>query len=351
MERIAMTLIEKMRWCPLREIVLLLICTGSLVFGPQLRAEDAVANGTEIQHRGELILIIGSPGTGEYKAMFSAWADQWEAAAKQGTLNVQRIDGQDGATLQSIEAAIAELVETDANSQASSPAWIVFIGHGTDDGRSSKFNLSGPDLSAVQLQELLAKVHRPVAIVNCSSASGPFLSALSRENRVVVTATRTGSEVNFARFGKYLAESLMDPSADYDKDDQVSLLEAFLIASKRTEEYYVSDGQLATEHALLDDNGDQRGTRATAFRGIRVIATPQDEGTLLDGLRAHQWHLIPNSIDQQLSPEALQRRNQLEIELATLRTLKGTMDENEYFATLESICVELAELNEVVDAE
>ncbi len=44
--------------------------------------------------------------------------------------------------------------------------------------------------------------------------------------------------------------------ADLDKDGQVSLLEAFLIASRRTLEFYKVEGRIATEHALIDDNGD-----------------------------------------------------------------------------------------------
>ena len=81
-----------------------------------------------------------------------------------------------------------------------------------------------------------------------------------------VTATRSGYQHNYARFGKFLAEALSNPKNDLDKDGQISLLESFLSASHRTTEFYKTEGRLATEHALLDDNGDGLGTPATWFR-------------------------------------------------------------------------------------
>ena len=93
-------------------------------------------------------------------------------------------------------------------------------------------SICGADLSDVELAEWLAPVKRPVVVINCASASGPFLNRLSGNDRVVVTATKSGHETNFARFGQYLAEAIADPHADLDKDGQVSLLEAFLTAQQ-----------------------------------------------------------------------------------------------------------------------
>ena len=104
----------------------------------------------------------------------------------------------------------------------------MLIGHGTFDGREAKFNLRGPDVTDVELADWLLPFKRPVVVINCASASGPFINRLSGANRVVVTATKSGNEINFARFGQYIAEAIADPRADLDKDGQVSLLEAFL---------------------------------------------------------------------------------------------------------------------------
>jgi hypothetical protein len=40
-------------------------------------------------------------------------------------------------------------------------------------------------------------------------------------------------------------------------------------------EFYEADGRLATEHALLDDNGDSLGTPADFFRGDGVFVQPK----------------------------------------------------------------------------
>ena len=150
------------------------------------------------------------------------------------------------------------------------------IGHGTFDGKEAKFNLRGPDLSAADLAEWLKPFRRPVAVINCASASSPFINKLSATNRVIIAATRSGYEQNYARFGEYISSAVADPQADLDKDGQTSLLEAFLMASRRVAEFYNTEGRLATEHALLDDNGDGLGTptRCTSVSlGRRAAAT------------------------------------------------------------------------------
>src|SRR4029078_12500696 len=101
---------------------------------------------------------------------------------------------------------------------------------------------------------------------------------------MVVTATRSSSEVNFTRFGDYFSASVNDPTADLDKDGQTSLLEAFLAASSRTQEFYKQNGRLMTEHAILDDNGDGLGIGADFFKGLRASRSARS-GAALDGAR------------------------------------------------------------------
>ena len=89
------------------------------------------------------------------------------------------------------------------------------------------------DLAADELAEWLAPIKRPLAVINCASASAPFLNRLAGENRVVITATKSGDEQNFARFGQYISAAIADRGADLDKDGQVSLLEAYLTACRK----------------------------------------------------------------------------------------------------------------------
>ncbi len=223
------------------------------------------------------------------------------------------------------------------------PLWIVLIGHGTYDGREAKFNLHGPDVTDQELAEWLTPVKRQVVLINCASASGPFVNRLSGPNRVVVAATKSGFEMNFSRFGQYIAETISDPKADLDKDGQVSLLEAYITASSRVEEYYRTHSQLASEHALLDDNGDRLGTPANWFRGVRATQRAKD-GAASDGIRAHQLHLIPSDREKGMPAEMRLRRDELESSFAYLRDQKEKLTEDEYYAKLEKLMVELARL-------
>jgi len=221
--------------------------------------------------------------------------------------------------------------------------WLVLIGHGTFDGRSANFNLRGPDISADDLAAVLKPATRPLAVINCASASGPFINALSAPGRVIIAATRSGSEVNATRFGGYFARAMADPAADLDKDGQTSLLEAFLLASRQGAQFYQEAGRLATEHALLDDNGDGLGTPADWFRGVQAVKTAAN-GKSVDGVRAHQVHLVRGDSEKKLSPEARARRDELENELSALRARKGGMDATGYYRQVESILLEIAKI-------
>ncbi len=291
--------------------------------------------------RPVVLVVVGTPGSAEYESEFRRWASLWRAAAEKASAEYVEIGEGEGAKPTDRDRLHAALA--DHASVGLEPLWLVMIGHGTFDGREAKFNLRGPDVTDAELLEWIKPIKRPVAILNFASASGPFLSRLSAPNRVVVTATRSGDEQNFARFGQYFAELVADPQADLDKDGEVSLLEAFLAASARVAEFYRSHARLATEHPLLDDNGDRLGTPADWFRGVHATKRAKN-GAEADGVRAHQFHLILNAREQRMSAEQRQRRDQLERSAAALRAKKGQISEDAYYAQLETIMVELARI-------
>ena len=288
-----------------------------------------------------LVLVIGAPGESDYSADFSAAADLWKQAAARAGLQTTII-GQDQDQPENDRARLLAVL-TNEVARTNGELWLVFIGHGTYDTRAAKFNLRGPDISAAELAAVLKPARRPLAVINCASASGPFINALSAPGRVVITATRSGNELNVTRFGGYLAKAITDPAADLDKDGQTSLLEAFLFASRQVEQFYKEAGRLATEHALLDDNGDGLGTPADWFRGVRAVKTAAN-GKSIDGIRAHQMHLVRSEAEQELSEAARSRRDELEKELGELRLRKDTIESNEYYRTLQSILLEIAKL-------
>jgi hypothetical protein len=292
------------------------------------------------------IVVVGAAGETEYGATFDGWAKLWEKACQEAGVRPLTIGlGDPGPTndVQLLKAALANQEHDTARE-----LWLVLLGHGTFDGKEAKFNLRGPDLSSTDLAEWLSSFHRPMAIIDASSASAPFLNKLSAEGRVVVTATRSGYEQNYARFGQYFSAAISDPKADLDKDGQVSVLEAFLMASHEVAEFYKTTGRLATEHALLDDNGDGRGTPPDWFRGVRAIKKAA-EGAALDGLHAHQMHLIPSEAERKLSPELRLQRNELEAKLEKLRDAKTQTPADQYYQQLESILLALARLYETTD--
>jgi hypothetical protein len=288
-----------------------------------------------------LVLVIGAAGEPEYAEQFASWASAWKEAAAKGGLQTFVI----GESKDKSDEDRRRLLDVLTN-EAAKPAgelWLVFIGHGTFDGHSAKFNLRGPDISAADLAEVLKPCRRPLAVIQCASASGPFLKALSAPGRVIITATRSGYEVNATRFGGYMARAIADPAADLDKDGQTSLLEAFLAASRQVEQFYKEQGRLMTEHALLDDNGDGFGTSAEWFRGVRAIKSAAD-GKAVDGVRAHEMFLVPGDVERRLPPEARARRDELEQKLSALRSNKTKMNEDEYYRQLEGILVETGRL-------
>lgn len=292
--------------------------------------------------RGDVVIVVGAAGEKEYGAAFERAADAWRTAAERGQATVEWIGAPAESTTPDKEALRNSLERLTPLGERG-PLWVVLLGHGTHDGRAAKFNLRGPDVSATELGGWLSGAQRPLAIINCASASGPFINALSGENRVVITATKSGNETNYARFGEYLAAAIADPASDLDKDNQVSVLEAYLIANGRTAEFYRTESRLATEHALLDDNSDLLGTPGDWFAGVRATRRAKD-GAALDGIRAHQLHLVPSAEERELPETLRKRRDELEASIESLREKKPKLPDDEYYAQLELLMLELARL-------
>lgn len=297
--------------------------------------------------RPVLMVVVGAAGNAEYGKQFHEWSNRWQSAAQRGNAELISI----GVDPEGTESDHARLQRHLANLREPShePLWIIFLGHGTYDGKVARFNLRGPDVSLPEVSAWLQPIQRPLAVINCASCSGPFLTELAGPDRIVVTSTKSGSEYNYSRFGDYLSAAIIDPQADLDRDDQTSLLEAYLRASARVREFYEGEGRLMTEHALLDDNGDRLGTPADWFQGVRAMKSPKN-GAAVDGQRAHQWHLVPSLFETSLPPDFRHRRNELELQLAQHRSKKGELSEAEYLDLIEPVLTELAKLYESLPA-
>ena len=279
------------------------------------------------------LIINGAGGEPAYAKQFDEWTTQLKSALSDHYgFGTQQTLVLTLATAEDVKRTFAQLkTRLDSNNVL----FVFLIGHGSFDGKEAKFNLVGPDLSASEYNALLTALptHR-VVIFNMASASGEFVKSLSAKGRIVVTATNSGQESNATRFTGFFIAALNAKDADTDQDGHVSVLEAFVYANRLTADFYTRAGRLATEHALLEDNGDGVGhEKAEAGEGLLARAT------YLDSL----------SIDEAAASAAagrlMKERTRLEGEIEQLIARKQNMPEPEYEATLERLFIELAKVN------
>jgi hypothetical protein len=292
--------------------------------------------------RATVLIVVGAPGEAEFGSNFVHQASLWRGACEKANLRQVTIGLSETATNNYDELKQALTLEP---REGTAELYLVLIGHGTFDGKEARFNLRGPDVSATELATWLQPFRRPLAVIDTSSSSAPFLNKLSATNRVIITATRSGNEQNFTRFGQFFAEAITSSDADLDKDGQVSLLEAFLMASRRAAEFYKVEARLATEHALIDDNGDGLGTQADWFRGLRAIKAPKDKAAV-DGAFAQHFCLIRSEAENKLTDEQRKKRDELEHAVLSYREKKSKLPEDEYYRGLEKLLLDLARVYE-----
>ena len=270
-----------------------------------------------------VIAVEGLGGTEEYTQRFSEEVAKLELAAESvTTAEHMRVFAGEEATEENILAhfdALAAIVNADDR------VVIYLIGHGSYDGYEYKFNLPGPDLTGEQLVELLdALPSNNQLLVNTSSASGATLDALTNETRVVITATRSGSERNATRFGSSFVAALEDPAADINKNNAISAQEAFDYAARQVTDYFEFRGQLATEHPQL------KGARAARFTLAR-LEVPEPAGD-----------------DPELGL-LFEQRDQLDGRIEELQLRKDELTTDEYYTQLQQLLLELARVGDRID--
>jgi len=290
-----------------------------------------------------VLVVVGAGGADEYEGRFHREAEVWQGVCTKAGVECSVIGSGGGAKDQTDAAAIQSRIGQFIREKKQA-LWMVLIGHGSFDGREAKFNLRGPDIGASDMSAWLKPFTGELAVINTASASAPFLKALAGPRRVIITATKGADEVFATRFGGHFIKAIAgEPEADQDGDGQISLLEAFLWASRQVARFYENEGRLATEHALIEDNGDGVGTRAEAFEGLRLAKQPAD-GKPADGLLSRQWVLLLNEAESRLSEETRRKRDELEREVEALRGKKDAMSADDYYREVERVFLEIAKL-------
>lgn len=213
--------------------------------------------------------------------------------------------------------------------------FLFLIGHGTYDA-DYKFNLRGADLTAAEYNQLLSSLPAGrMVIVNGTSASGGSIEKLAGRNRVIVTATRSGQEGNETVFYEHFVKALEDSASDENKDQQVSVWEAFKYATGGVERFYKEEGRLATEHPQISDNGSEK-------KGL----TAQDAPVLARAI-SFQVERQVVSADPKLQALMTEKRG-IEQKIEALRMTKSAMPEAEYEKEMEELLVQLALKNQQI---
>jgi len=171
------------------------------------------------------VIITGISGEEAYAKQFGEWTGKLRSALssqlgfaeeKTFVLTEKPGDTERKATAESVRQLFVELKNA---LKPDNQLFVFFIGHGSFVDKVAKFNLVGPDLSAGDYAQLFnALPTHNVVIINMASGSGEFVKPLAREGRVIITATRSGQELNAPHFAEYFIAALGNPEADADKN-------------------------------------------------------------------------------------------------------------------------------------
>jgi hypothetical protein len=278
------------------------------------------------------VTVAGLGGEPDYEQRFTATARDLDKVFKASSdAHVYTLTGKD-ATKAGLTETMTQIAR---QAKPEDDLVLILIGHGSFDGVEYKFNLVGPDISAAELASLCDHIPaKRQLVVNTTSASGGSVEALKRPNRGVVAATKSGTEKNATVFARYWAEALQDPTADVDKSESISAMEAFRYADRKTAAFYESQKRLATEHAVFEDTG--RG------EAVRVDAAQGRQGALLTSMTVVRIGTSQAAMNDPAKRDLLAKKEELEQKIDALKYQKAAMEPGEYKRQLTDALLQLA---------
>ncbi len=284
------------------------------------------------------VTISGLGGEPDYDQRFRMWAEDIDSSLKKAGGD-SKIVTLEAPTRDQIRAAMNGL---DREARPADALVLMLIGHGSYDGVDYKFNIPGPDLSGAELAAMLDRI--PASrqlVVNMTSASGGSIEVLRRPGRIIITATKSGSEKNATVFARYWADALRDPAADADKNETVSALEAFHFASRKTGEFFETEKRLATEHSVLEDTGEGEGERNPG--------TDNDEGKLASAFPVVRLGANAAAARDPAKRPLLEQKEQIEEAIDRLKYDKAALPADVYKKQLLQLLLQLAKTQEAID--
>jgi len=301
------------------------------------------------------LILCGSSGEDAYRTKFAGWSNRLhsvliKAGFAESNIRILREPesgkppDESSISLASIQSALENIAKMVTPQD---DLFIFMIGHGSFINKETRFLIPGPDLNSAQLKSMLAPIKaRRVIVIDSTASSAGFINELSGPNRIICTATKSVNEVNAANFMEYFIQGLEEGSADSNRDERISVLEACRQAGFLTEAGFQDRGLVPTEHCILDDNGDELGTRVLDISDSEKIASPDQAGkTAAEGaLSANCFikdFIFPPAVSSELSEKYIGLLSQID----DLKTKKGTMPVAEYMHKLEELLIDAAKVN------
>ncbi len=299
-----------------------------------------------------ILIIGGSGGIEDYQQKFTSWGARLKhvLTVKLGhpEENVcwmaersESIETPDRET--SLFHIRSEFNELESKMTDVDDLFVFLTGHGSSLRNEPKFQIPGPDLTAGELNRLVSRVNaRRTAVIDTSSSSAGFINILSVPGRIVCTAVKNVNERNAPEFMEFLLQGLEDGSADTNRDGRISILEACGQAASLTDAWYTGEGNLATEHALMDDNGDGRGTR------LPIVLNESESDPGSDGHNAANCFLKEHSFSPDTPPELIKHYLSVLETIGAWKKQKNGMDGKDYYAQLEALLIEAAKAHRAI---
>jgi hypothetical protein len=284
--------------------------------------------------------VAGLGGEPDYEQRFGALAVDLDRITRAGgaTAHVVTLSGVQ-ATREHLQQALSAIATA---AHADDVLVITLVGHGSFDGTQYKFNLPGPDVSAEQLAGWCDQIAASrQLIVNTTSASGGSVKALQRHDRVVITATKSGTEKNATVFARYWVEALQDPGADTDKNQIITGLEAFQYATRKTAAFYETEKRLATEHAVFEEGGKSAP--------VRDAASDSDAGRMLASFALVRLGGTADAANDPAKLVLLKQKEQLEQKIDLLKYQRAAMSPEDYRTQLSQMLLALAKVQQELD--
>ncbi|MDP7640081.1 MAG: hypothetical protein QGG73_10260 [Candidatus Hydrogenedentes bacterium] len=299
------------------------------------------------------LILSGSGGEEAYRQLFREWsarldkalAEQLSIPAENIARLVEPLEGAlDSTKSISLETIRLELENLSERIEPDEDLYVYLIGHGSHFKRDTKLHIPSRDLTAKSLAEQLDTIRaRRIVLVVATSSGAGFINAVSGPNRIIASATKDINEINATEFMGFFIEGLESGSADRNRDERITILEAAHYAAELTGAWFVGEGLLATEHAILDDNGDGLGSRLP-LEGLDEGGTDSiDDGA--DGLLAATTYLKDHTFSPSAPQESVDTYLSTLDRIFELKREKDSMESDAYYAELERLLLVAAKAN------